>query len=58
MHLHEKKVSIFSIFFSCVPLQAQIIRVLCQAARVTKAAYNLIKSCGLLTWILQMLEKR
>ncbi|XP_040030484.2 nucleolar pre-ribosomal-associated protein 1 isoform X2 [Gasterosteus aculeatus] len=38
--------------------QAQIIRVLCQAARVTRAAYNLTKSCGLLTWIVQMVEKR
>lgn len=38
--------------------QAQIIRLLCRAGRVTKAAYNLIKSCGLLTWIIQMLERR
>ncbi|XP_034022476.1 nucleolar pre-ribosomal-associated protein 1 [Thalassophryne amazonica] len=49
--------------FSSSPLcdehiQAQIIRVLCQTARVTKAAYNLTKNCGLLTWILQMVEKR
>ncbi|XP_044210403.1 nucleolar pre-ribosomal-associated protein 1 isoform X1 [Thunnus albacares] len=49
--------------FSSSPLcdehsQAQIIRVLCQAARVTKAAYNLTKSCGLLTWIIQLVEKR
>ncbi|XP_076592199.1 nucleolar pre-ribosomal-associated protein 1 [Chaetodon auriga] len=49
--------------FSSSPLcdercQAHIIRVLCQAARVTKAAYNLTKSCGLLSWILQVLEKR
>ncbi|XP_034557046.1 nucleolar pre-ribosomal-associated protein 1 [Notolabrus celidotus] len=49
--------------FSSSPLcdersQVQIIRVLCQATRVTKAAYNLTKSCGLLTWIIQMLEKR
>ncbi|XP_054454141.1 nucleolar pre-ribosomal-associated protein 1 [Anoplopoma fimbria] len=49
--------------FSSSPLcdehcQAQIIRVLCQAARVTRAAYNLTKSCGLLTWIIQMVEKR
>uniref|UniRef100_A0A8C4IF92 Nucleolar pre-ribosomal-associated protein 1 n=1 Tax=Dicentrarchus labrax TaxID=13489 RepID=A0A8C4IF92_DICLA len=35
-----------------------IIRVLCQAARVTRAAYNLTKSCGLLTWIIQVVEKR
>uniref|UniRef100_A0A8D0DA07 URB1 ribosome biogenesis homolog n=1 Tax=Sander lucioperca TaxID=283035 RepID=A0A8D0DA07_SANLU len=38
--------------------QAQIIRVLCQAARLTRAAYNLTKSCGLLTWITQLVEKR
>ncbi|XP_056297460.1 nucleolar pre-ribosomal-associated protein 1 isoform X2 [Pseudoliparis swirei] len=49
--------------FSSSPLcdercQAQIIRVLCQAARVTRAAYNLTKSCGLLVWIIQMVEKR
>uniref|UniRef100_A0A671V9A0 URB1 ribosome biogenesis homolog n=1 Tax=Sparus aurata TaxID=8175 RepID=A0A671V9A0_SPAAU len=49
--------------FSSSPLcdehsQAQIIRVLCQAARVNRAAYNLTKSCGLLTWIIQMLERR
>nr|XP_046245595.1 nucleolar pre-ribosomal-associated protein 1 [Scatophagus argus] len=49
--------------FSSSPLcdghsQTQIIRVLCQAARVTKAAYNLTKSCGLLTWIIQVVEKR
>ncbi|XP_031719530.1 nucleolar pre-ribosomal-associated protein 1 isoform X1 [Anarrhichthys ocellatus] len=49
--------------FSSSPLcdehcQAQIIRVLCLAARVTRAAYNLTKSCGLLTWIIQMVEKR
>uniref|UniRef100_A0A665V0P4 URB1 ribosome biogenesis homolog n=1 Tax=Echeneis naucrates TaxID=173247 RepID=A0A665V0P4_ECHNA len=31
---------------------------LCQAARVTKAAYNLIKNCGILTWMIQMVEKR
>uniref|UniRef100_A0A3B4ZN57 URB1 ribosome biogenesis homolog n=1 Tax=Stegastes partitus TaxID=144197 RepID=A0A3B4ZN57_9TELE len=49
--------------FSSSPLcderfQAQIIRVLCQAVRVTKAAYNLIKSSGLLTWVMQVVEKR
>ncbi|KAF7653300.1 hypothetical protein LDENG_00084810 [Lucifuga dentata] len=49
--------------FSSSPLcdehtQAQIIRVLCQAAHVTKAAYNLTKTCGLLTWILQVADKR
>uniref|UniRef100_A0A8C2ZSQ5 URB1 ribosome biogenesis homolog n=1 Tax=Cyclopterus lumpus TaxID=8103 RepID=A0A8C2ZSQ5_CYCLU len=47
--------------FSSSPLcdeHCQIIRVLCQAARVTRAAYNLTKSCGLLAWIIQMVEKR
>ncbi|XP_070685256.1 nucleolar pre-ribosomal-associated protein 1 [Pempheris klunzingeri] len=49
--------------FSSSPLcdehcQAQIIRVLCQASCVTRAAYNLTKSCGLLTWIIQLVEKR
>ncbi|XP_057694473.1 nucleolar pre-ribosomal-associated protein 1 isoform X2 [Corythoichthys intestinalis] len=38
--------------------QEQIIRVLRQTARVTKAAYDLCKSCGLLTWMIHMLEKR
>ncbi|XP_068174249.1 nucleolar pre-ribosomal-associated protein 1 [Antennarius striatus] len=49
--------------FSCSPVcsehsQVQIIRVLHQAARVTKAAYNLTKSCGLLAWIIQVVNKR
>uniref|UniRef100_A0A1A7XHS4 URB1 ribosome biogenesis 1 homolog n=3 Tax=Iconisemion striatum TaxID=60296 RepID=A0A1A7XHS4_9TELE len=49
--------------FSSSPLcseryQMQIIRVLCKAARVTKAAYDLSKSCGLLSWIIQLVEKR
>uniref|UniRef100_A0A673CAG6 URB1 ribosome biogenesis homolog n=1 Tax=Sphaeramia orbicularis TaxID=375764 RepID=A0A673CAG6_9TELE len=35
-----------------------IIRVLCRAAGGTKAAYNLTKSCGLLTWMIQVVEKR
>ncbi|XP_013868182.1 nucleolar pre-ribosomal-associated protein 1 [Austrofundulus limnaeus] len=38
--------------------QTQIIRVLCHAARVTKAAYGLIRNCGLLSWMLQVVEKR
>ncbi|KAK7882189.1 hypothetical protein WMY93_028363 [Mugilogobius chulae] len=38
--------------------QAQILRVLCHAAKVTQAAYNLTKSCGLLSWIIQLLDKR
>ncbi|XP_028321135.1 nucleolar pre-ribosomal-associated protein 1 [Gouania willdenowi] len=49
--------------FSSTPLcdehaQIQVIRVLCRAAHVTKAAYDLIKSAGLLTWMVQMVEKR
>ncbi|CAJ1065109.1 nucleolar pre-ribosomal-associated protein 1 [Xyrichtys novacula] len=49
--------------FSSSPLcddrsQLQIIRVMCQVTRVTKAAYNLTKSCGLLTWMIQMVEKK
>ncbi|XP_061575705.1 nucleolar pre-ribosomal-associated protein 1 [Cololabis saira] len=49
--------------FSSSPLcddhfQVQVVRVLCQASRVTKAAHNLTKSCGLLTWIIQVVEKR
>ncbi|KAM9801478.1 nucleolar pre-ribosomal-associated protein 1 [Neosynchiropus ocellatus] len=40
------------------PSQSQILRVLCQLARVNKAAYDLIKSGGLLTWIMQLLAKR
>ncbi|XP_058490255.1 nucleolar pre-ribosomal-associated protein 1 [Solea solea] len=49
--------------FSSSPLcdqnfQAQIIRVLSQAAKVNKAAYNLTKNCGVLTWMIQMVEKR
>ncbi|XP_072316400.1 nucleolar pre-ribosomal-associated protein 1 [Eucyclogobius newberryi] len=38
--------------------QAQILRVLCHAAKATHAAYNLTKSCGLLSWIIQLLDKR
>ncbi|KAJ0063556.1 hypothetical protein NL108_003874, partial [Boleophthalmus pectinirostris] len=38
--------------------QTQILRVLCHAAKVTQAAYNLTKSCGLLSWIIQLLDKR
>ncbi|XP_077578475.1 nucleolar pre-ribosomal-associated protein 1 [Stigmatopora nigra] len=38
--------------------QEQIIRVLRRAASVTKAAYDLCKSCGLLTWMMHTLEKR
>nr|XP_020468810.1 nucleolar pre-ribosomal-associated protein 1 isoform X2 [Monopterus albus] len=49
--------------FSSSPLcdehsQTQIIRVLCHAARVARAAYNLTKCCGVLTWIIQVVEKR
>ncbi|CAG6000164.1 unnamed protein product [Menidia menidia] len=39
-------------------LQAQILRVLCRAARVTKAAFNLTKACGLLSWTVQLVDKR
>ncbi|XP_068601520.1 nucleolar pre-ribosomal-associated protein 1 [Brachionichthys hirsutus] len=49
--------------FGCSPVcnehsQTQILGVLRQAARVTKAAYDLTKSCGLLTWIMQVVDKR
>ncbi|XP_037534219.1 nucleolar pre-ribosomal-associated protein 1 [Nematolebias whitei] len=49
--------------FSSSPLcsehfQTQIIRVLCRVARVTKAAYSLTKSCALLSWMIQVVEKR
>ncbi|CAM9342472.1 unnamed protein product [Lampetra planeri] len=49
--------------FSSSPLcdehsQTQILQVLCQAARVPKAAYGLTKSAGLLSWIPQMIDKR
>uniref|UniRef100_A0A3B5LBN4 Uncharacterized protein n=1 Tax=Xiphophorus couchianus TaxID=32473 RepID=A0A3B5LBN4_9TELE len=45
--------------FSSSPLcseyiQAQIIKVLCQAAHVPKAVYDLTKSCGLLSWMIQV----
>lgn len=49
--------------FCCSPLCDQhtrtlIVRVLHQAGHVTKAAYNLTKGHGLLTWVLQLLERR
>ncbi|CAN9511010.1 unnamed protein product [Ophioblennius macclurei] len=49
--------------FSSCPLcdehcQAQIIRVLQKAASVTKAAYSLIRTSGLLTWMIQVVERR
>ncbi|KAM9811939.1 nucleolar pre-ribosomal-associated protein 1 [Syngnathus typhle] len=49
--------------FSSSPLcdehaQAQIFRVLCRAARVSRAAYDLSNSCGLLTWLIHTAEKR
>ncbi|XP_038829651.1 nucleolar pre-ribosomal-associated protein 1 [Salvelinus namaycush] len=49
--------------FCCSPLCDQhtrtlIVRVLHQAGRVTKAAYNLTKDHGLLNWVLQLLERR
>uniref|UniRef100_A0A3Q2P3W2 URB1 ribosome biogenesis homolog n=1 Tax=Fundulus heteroclitus TaxID=8078 RepID=A0A3Q2P3W2_FUNHE len=53
--------SIFQVLlgFSSSPLcseyvQVQIIKVLCQAARVLKAVYNLTKNCGLLSWMIQV----
>lgn len=42
----------------CLIHQTQIARVLRQAAHVTKAAYNLTKGHGLLTWIVQVVERR
>ncbi|XP_038150281.1 nucleolar pre-ribosomal-associated protein 1 [Cyprinodon tularosa] len=57
--------SIFQVLlgFSSSPLcsenvQGQIIKVLCQAARVPKAVYNLTKSGGLLSWMIQVVEKK
>uniref|UniRef100_A0A8C1VHV4 URB1 ribosome biogenesis homolog n=1 Tax=Cyprinus carpio TaxID=7962 RepID=A0A8C1VHV4_CYPCA len=49
--------------FSSTPLcdqasQIQIVNVLRQTARVNKAAYNLTKEHGVLTWILQLIDKR
>ncbi|XP_029027923.2 nucleolar pre-ribosomal-associated protein 1 [Betta splendens] len=49
--------------YSCSPVcdehcQAQILRVLCQAAHVKRAAHSLTKSCGILTWMIQFVEKR
>uniref|UniRef100_M3ZYI0 URB1 ribosome biogenesis homolog n=1 Tax=Xiphophorus maculatus TaxID=8083 RepID=M3ZYI0_XIPMA len=49
--------------FSSSPLcseyiQAQIIKVLCQAAHVPKAVYDLTKSCGLLSWMIQVVDKK
>uniref|UniRef100_A0A3P9JLM6 URB1 ribosome biogenesis homolog n=1 Tax=Oryzias latipes TaxID=8090 RepID=A0A3P9JLM6_ORYLA len=38
--------------------QVQIIRVLCKAARVTKGAYNLTKSSGILSWMIHFIEKK
>uniref|UniRef100_A0A673LJB8 URB1 ribosome biogenesis homolog n=1 Tax=Sinocyclocheilus rhinocerous TaxID=307959 RepID=A0A673LJB8_9TELE len=49
--------------FASTPLcdqasQIQIVNVLRQTARVNKAAYNLTKEHGVLTWILQLIDKR
>uniref|UniRef100_A0A9J7XVS8 URB1 ribosome biogenesis homolog n=1 Tax=Cyprinus carpio carpio TaxID=630221 RepID=A0A9J7XVS8_CYPCA len=47
--------------FSSTPLcdqASQIVNVLRQTARVNKAAYNLTKEHGVLTWILQLIDKR
>ncbi|CAL8363906.1 unnamed protein product [Merluccius merluccius] len=38
--------------------QVQILRVLSQAGRIPKGAYHLVKSCGLLTWMLHLLRRR
>ncbi|KAF4103830.1 nucleolar pre-ribosomal-associated protein 1 [Onychostoma macrolepis] len=49
--------------FASTPLcdqasQIQIVNVLRQTAHVNKAAYNLMKEHGVLTWILQLIDKR
>ncbi|XP_051521576.1 nucleolar pre-ribosomal-associated protein 1 isoform X2 [Myxocyprinus asiaticus] len=49
--------------FSSSPLcdqltQNQILNILLQAAHVNRAAYDLTKEHGVLTWILQLIEKR
>ncbi|RXN33752.1 nucleolar pre-ribosomal-associated 1 [Labeo rohita] len=49
--------------FASTPLcdqasQIQIVNVLRQTAHVDKAAYNLTKEHGVLTWILQLIDKR
>ncbi|PWA28006.1 hypothetical protein CCH79_00012128, partial [Gambusia affinis] len=47
--------------FSSSPLCSeyiQIIKVLCQAARVPKAVYDLTKNCGLLSWMIQVVDKK
>ncbi|XP_073718907.1 nucleolar pre-ribosomal-associated protein 1 isoform X1 [Misgurnus anguillicaudatus] len=38
--------------------QIQIVNVLCQTARVTRGAYDLTKTHGVLTWISQLIGKR
>ncbi|XP_014875164.1 nucleolar pre-ribosomal-associated protein 1 [Poecilia latipinna] len=57
--------SIFQVLlgFSSSPLcseyiQVQIIKVLCQAVHVPKAVYDLTKSCGLLSWMIQVVDKK
>ncbi|RVE65079.1 hypothetical protein OJAV_G00132260 [Oryzias javanicus] len=49
--------------FSSSPLcdetfKLQTLRVLCKAARVTKGAYNLTKSSGILSWMIHFIEKK
>ncbi|XP_066508287.1 nucleolar pre-ribosomal-associated protein 1-like isoform X1 [Hoplias malabaricus] len=40
------------------PAQMQVINVLRKSSLITKAAYELIKAHGVLTWIVQLIEKR
>ncbi|XP_072525451.1 nucleolar pre-ribosomal-associated protein 1 isoform X2 [Salminus brasiliensis] len=40
------------------PLQIQIVNILKRSVRITKAAYDLTKVHGVLTWIIQLIEKR
>uniref|UniRef100_H3BBX5 URB1 ribosome biosis homolog n=1 Tax=Latimeria chalumnae TaxID=7897 RepID=H3BBX5_LATCH len=62
LYEHQRIFHIILIFFNS-PLcdettQTQILEVLQRAAHVTKAAYELIRDHSLLTWILQITEKR
>ncbi|XP_036418285.1 nucleolar pre-ribosomal-associated protein 1 isoform X2 [Colossoma macropomum] len=40
------------------PIQIQIVNILRKSARVIRAAYDLTKAHGVLTWIIQLTEKR
>ncbi|XP_041128043.1 nucleolar pre-ribosomal-associated protein 1-like [Polyodon spathula] len=62
LYNHQRIFHVLLAFFNS-PLcdesaQNQILNVLQQAAHVTKAAYELIRDHSLLTWVLQILEKR